>query len=71
MIGEIGDDSFGVLDNVGGALLIQTNYKTPNWRVIKVDPARPQEANWTDVLPEKPEPLQDAGTAGASCSRPI
>ena len=64
VIGEIGDDSFGVLDNVGGALLIQTNYKTPNWRVIKVDPARPQEANWTDVLPEKPEPLQDAGTAG-------
>ena len=64
VIGEIGNDSFGVLDNVGGELLIQTNYKTPNWRVIKVDPARPQEANWTDVLPEKPEPLQDAGTAG-------
>ena len=64
VIGEIGNDSFGVLDNVGSALLIQTNYKTPNWRVIKVDPARPQEANWTDVLPEKPEPLQDAGTAG-------
>ena len=64
VIGEIGNDSFGVLDNVGGELLIQTNYKAPNWRVIKVDPARPQEANWTDVLPEKPEPLQDAGTAG-------
>jgi prolyl oligopeptidase len=64
VIGEIGNDSFGVLDNVGGELLIQTNYKTPNWRVIKVDPTRPQEANWIDVLPEKPEPLQDAGTAG-------
>ncbi len=64
VISEIGNDTFGVLDNVGSDLLIQTNYKTPNWRVIKVDPARPQEANWTDVLPEKPEPLQDAGTAG-------
>jgi prolyl oligopeptidase len=64
VIGEIGNDTFGVLDNVGGALLVQTNYKAPNWRVIKVDPARPQEANWTNVLPERPEPLQDAGTAG-------
>ena len=60
----IGDDSFGVLDNVGEHLLVQTNYKAPNWRVIKVDPANPAEANWTEVLPEKPEPIQGAGTAG-------
>jgi prolyl oligopeptidase len=64
VISEIGNDSFSVLDNVGGELLIQTNYKAPNWRVIKVDPSQPQESNWTDVLPEKPEPLQAAGTAG-------
>jgi prolyl oligopeptidase len=49
---------------VGGHLLVQTNHKAPNWRVIKVDPANPSEANWTDVLPEKPEPIQGAGTAG-------
>jgi prolyl oligopeptidase len=64
VFGTIGDESFGVLDNVGDHLLVQTNYKAPNWRVIKVDPARPAEANWVEVLPEKPEPIQGAGTAG-------
>jgi prolyl oligopeptidase len=64
VIPEIGNDTFGVIDNVGGDLLIQTNYKAHNWRVVKVDPARPQEANWTDVLPEKPEPLEGTAVAG-------
>ncbi|MBA3639468.1 MAG: S9 family peptidase [Acidobacteria bacterium] len=61
---EIGDSTYSVLDNVGGHLLVQTNHNAPNWRVIKVDPAKPAEANWTDVLPEQPEPIQGAGTAG-------
>ncbi|CAN5755500.1 prolyl oligopeptidase family serine peptidase [soil metagenome] len=60
----IGDESYGVLDNVGGHLLVQTNYKAPNWRVIKVDPDNPAGSNWVEVLPEKPEPIQGAGTAG-------
>ena len=64
VFGTIGDESFGVLDNVGDHLLVQTNHKAPNWRVIKVDPNNPAEENWTEVLPEKPEPIQGAGTAG-------
>jgi prolyl oligopeptidase len=64
VIGDIGNDTFEVIDNVGSELLIRTNYKAPNWRVVRVDPSRPQEANWTDVLPERPEPLENAGTAG-------
>jgi prolyl oligopeptidase len=61
---EIGDDSFGVIDNDGGDLLVQTNYKAPNWRVIRVDPENPSEPNWVEMLPEKAEPIQDVGTAG-------
>ena len=64
VIGTIGNESYGVIDNVAGQLLIQTNHKAPNWRVVKVDPDNPAEANWVDVLPEKPEPIQGAGTAG-------
>ena len=29
-----------------------------------VDPAHPEEGTWTDVLPERPQPLQGAVTAG-------
>jgi prolyl oligopeptidase len=64
IVAEIGNDSFGVLDNIGDMFLIRTNYKAPNSRIILFDPKNPAEKNWKDVLPEKPEPLEGAGTAG-------
>jgi prolyl oligopeptidase len=62
IVAEVGDDSYGVVDNVGGRLLIQTNRKAPNETVLLWDPARP--AGWKTVLPERAEPLQSASTAG-------
>jgi prolyl oligopeptidase len=64
IIAEIGDDNFGVIDNVGDKFLIRTNRNAPNGKVILFDPKQPKEANWKDILPERPEPLQSAGTAG-------
>ena len=64
LVATISDDSFIVVDNVGDRLLVQTNRNAPNWRVVLMDPARPEETNWKDVLPERSEPLQGAGTAG-------
>ncbi len=32
--------------------------------MILVDPTQPAEANWKTILPERPEPLQSATTAG-------
>ena len=54
LIPTIGDDSFGVIDNVGDALLVETNHGAPNGRVVRIDPARPDESNWQTVLAEKP-----------------
>src|SRR5206468_11325289 len=64
IVAEIGDDSFGVIDNVGDKFLIRTDKNAPNGRLILYDPKNPDEKNWKDVLPEKPEPLQGVGTAG-------
>jgi len=67
IVSTIGDDSYGVVDNVGDKLLLQTNHQAPNWRVVLVDPARSPEgaeASWTVVLPEKPEPIDGVSTAG-------
>jgi prolyl oligopeptidase len=64
VIGEIGDSTFGVLDNVGDKLLIMTDHKAPNMRIVLVDPKQPAEDTWATVLAEKPEPLQGATTAG-------
>jgi prolyl oligopeptidase len=64
IIAEIGDDSYGVIDNVGDKFLIETDRKAPNSRIILFDPQNPAEANWKEIIPEKPEPLQGSGTAG-------
>ena len=64
LVPTIGDDSYGIVDNDGAKLIVQTNRKAPNWRVVLIDPARPDEANWTAVLPEKPEPIDSVSSAG-------
>ncbi len=57
-------DSYTVIDNVGDQLLVMTNRNAPNWRVVEIDPARPDEAHWREILPEKPEPLDQATVVG-------
>jgi prolyl oligopeptidase len=64
VIPEISDDTFNVLDNVGDKLLIETNCKASNERIILVDPKQPAELNWKTILPEQPQPLQSASTGG-------
>jgi len=61
IVSEITNDSYGVLDDVNGKFLIETNHGAPNSKVVLYDPAN---QTWKDVLPEKPEPLQSSGTAG-------
>ena len=64
VIRDITNDSFGVVDNVGDSLLVETNRNAPNGRVVLVDPKHSEEANWKTILPERPEPLQTVTTAG-------
>ena len=64
LVAEIGDDSFGVVDNIGDKFLIRTDKGAPNGRVVLVDPKNPDPKNWKDILPERAEPLQGSGTAG-------
>jgi prolyl oligopeptidase len=61
IVAEIGDDSYNVIDDVNGKFLIETNHGAPNGKVVLYDP---QTKMWKDVLPERPEPLEIADTAG-------
>ena len=64
IVEEIGDNSFTVVDNIDGKFLIVTDRKAPNRRVILVDALNPDEKNWKEILPEKPEPLERVSSAG-------
>ena len=64
VVRDITNDSFGVIDNVGDKLLVQTNRDAPNGRVVLIDPKHPEPDHWKTVLPERHEPLDSAGTGG-------
>jgi len=64
LIPEITDDEYTVIDNVGSAFLVYTNHLAPNGKVVRIDSRRPAEDNWTEVLPEKEQPLRGASVAG-------
>ena len=58
------DDQFTALENDGDTLLVLTNHKAPNQRVVRIDPQHPAEANWHTVIAEREEPLEGVSTAG-------
>jgi prolyl oligopeptidase len=51
------------IDNAGDKLLVLTNLKAPNFRLVLIDPKNPG-ANWKDIIPEQKEVLLSVGTAG-------
>ena len=64
IVAAIGDDTFGIVGTVGDKFLVSTDHKAPNSRVFLFDPKNPAEANWKDIIPEKPEPLDIANAVG-------
>ncbi len=61
IMGEVTNDDYGVIDNVGNTFLVQTNVNAPNSKIMSFDM---KTKKWKTVIGEKTEPLQGAGTAG-------
>ncbi|MDO7875243.1 prolyl oligopeptidase family serine peptidase [Hymenobacter sp. ASUV-10] len=53
-----------VIGNVGSQLLVYTNYKAPNYRLVGIDPQKPQEANWKTIIPEGKNKLSGVRQVG-------
>lgn len=56
-------DSY-VIGNVGSDLIIQTNYRAPNVRVVKVNVSSPKMENWVNLIPETENVMQPSTGAG-------
>lgn len=54
----------GVIDNVGGKLLVHTNFEAPNYKIVLIDPAQPAHNNWKTIVPEQQQTLDGVGTGG-------
>lgn len=60
------DTESDVVDNDGDKLLVKTNYQSPNFRVVVVDPKNPARENWKTIIPEQKEVLLGVGTGGGN-----
>ena len=61
VIAEVTDDTYNVIDDVNGKLLVQTNLNAPNYRIAAFNPA---DSSWSEIIPEKPEVIESAKVAG-------
>lgn len=54
------DHDFEVIGNVENRLLIKTNHKAPNQRLIQVSISNPEEGYWEEIIAESEDVLQSA-----------
>lgn len=64
LIPTIGNDTFNVIDNVRGEMLVFTDQGAPNGKIVRIDPAQPDASRWKTIIAEKPEPMESAAVAG-------
>ena len=58
------DNKSSVIDHREGMFLIHTDIDAPNYRLIAVNPDRPEPSNWKEVIPEKEHLLESVSTGG-------
>ena len=58
------DYQYGIIDNIGDELFVNTNDGAGNFKVIKVNYNNTAKANWRDVIPEQKEKLDAATIVG-------
>ena len=52
-------DFYYYVEHWGDQFLIRTNWNAPNFRLMQTPVSKPAQANWTDVLPHRPDVLLD------------
>ena len=55
---------YSIIDNVGEKLYMMTNDGAPKYKLVLIDPANPDKANWKTIIPEKTEVLQGVTLVG-------
>ncbi|MEK6615223.1 MAG: prolyl oligopeptidase family serine peptidase, partial [Bacteroidota bacterium] len=51
-------NEYNFIDNIGNVLLVHTNKNAPKWKVVMIDPMKPQPENWKIVIPENNDLLE-------------
>lgn len=58
------DNEYSVVENIGNQFYVFTNYKAPNYKLVKVDLKDPAQDKWQEVLPEDKNLLEGVSFCG-------
>lgn len=58
------EHDYSVIDNIGEKLLVITNYKAPNQRLLLIDTRKPEQSRWKEIIPETENVLNDVSLIG-------
>jgi len=58
------ENNNSVINNLDGKLMVMTDKNAPHYKLVLVDPAKPDEANWETLIPERQEVLQGVSQGG-------
>jgi prolyl oligopeptidase len=58
------ENDYSVIDNTGDKLIVTTNLKAPKKKLVLMDPANPDPANWKTIIPERDDVLEGVDLAG-------
>ena len=63
-IAEGFDYDYQIIDNIGDELLMLTNHKAPNQKLVKTKYDNTNPTNWKEVIPEKEDVLESVSLVG-------
>ncbi|MFN2394218.1 MAG: prolyl oligopeptidase family protein [Bacteroidales bacterium] len=58
------DFTNSVIDHVNGRLLVLTNHSAPRYRLVSIDPKRPDPSAWEEIIPENENVLRSVSLIG-------
>lgn len=58
------ENNYSVVDNIGDKLLVMTDKGASKYRLVLIDPNKPEFENWKEVLPEEKGVLENVVLAG-------
>ncbi|MDX5481305.1 MAG: prolyl oligopeptidase family serine peptidase [Hymenobacteraceae bacterium] len=59
------ESEYRVVDSFGDKLLVLTNKNAPRYRLVMLDPKKPQEQNWKTVVPQSDKVIQGVSSVGS------
>ncbi len=58
------DNDYSMVGSIGDDLLVRTNYKAPNYRLIRINSKKTDSDYWEEVIPESEDVLSSVSIAG-------